>query len=829
MKNQFNYFWWDGGFESVHHRPDPGLNPLGIAHVLTPCYRFDISRFLAAPCGLEINCGKEDEFKYGSVIPEPAVRIASSVAVEIDGNVYSLDPEPDNNRCIMVYDSGTVCHHLRIKNITLSDKGGAQLPGMELEAAFWFWNDLISFSLHLLDTESRLPVKAHYIKINMCMDCDGGMLRAENDDLFIRERNGELYIFPVTGTKASVKGNSIKAEAAGSVLCLHILPAKHPDSVSAYKAYCAGQISLEAFSLSSGGLLAAWNDPVAGGIIIQLPDFENLERERIRITAKTDCSLQVPVRMIVSKEGTPQIKEDGTIVPQSPQEGFQPMGSYPVAFNHDGFPSGSLWQVSIDGHEFENYPRPYTHKWLHLYSQNICTGNRPYEEILEIGFSNFNGRPAAQFCQLSLLGWDDNPNYGNPIDKTAVQLWHQGLINHQEVLCMCPESHMTDSTITDIRPVDQRNYWGPNNGGGDFLRYRLPGNSYFSKMRAARCHFPNYGPNVGTVEYYMTSEDDCIVGNIKSHIVAANDLGRVFFEAEYRVVKDCEVEEMTLIFLGCPGYDKSRYSRFAWGKQSVVMQDGLVEIQKGPGYEIIEDPLVGGEWFAAYRGGIIDEQYREPNGNKGLVYRGGILKLSNHPEAVIKSKRLRIDAFDGLTTQFWLGVHANTDRIALKKGDSIKVTWEYVPVLKYATDYGLQSDHSTVYKNILEKFPDSCEMIRYEATHGTWAVESIKGMVVEDAIFPTIKPIQGEAVIQITGGSGCMPLRIVLEGKPGRVRLEKLEKANWRAVQEVNGNRIYQLEKTNDGYLATFLVDAGAEATKNGKVIGQYRISIING
>ena len=57
-------FWWDGGFECVHNRPDPCKNPREIAHAVSEYYRIDISRKEAAVVGL----GAFDEGNVGATV-----------------------------------------------------------------------------------------------------------------------------------------------------------------------------------------------------------------------------------------------------------------------------------------------------------------------------------------------------------------------------------------------------------------------------------------------------------------------------------------------------------------------------------------------------------------------------------------------------------------------------------------------------------------------------------------------------------------------------------------------------------------------------------------
>ena len=826
MYSQFNYFWWDGGFESVHNKPDTKLNPNEVAHILTPYYRFDISRLFTTSFGMELNINKTENYIYGSTLQEPSIKFLSNIEVKINNTSYKVDTEINKNRTLMVYDSGSVCHQLRLKGISLIDEKNHTHPDIELEIVFFFWNDLISMTFLFLEKENRFPIKNDNIEIKIQIEFNGINLISENGGIIISDTNGSFLVNPLE-SDFSLENNTLNIYTDKNSQTIHILPLINKLSTKQYMIRNSEVMSIEVIDNSTGKSIPVIFDILSGGLKVTLPEGRFKETDWFHIRMNNKTGIDIPLRLILSWEGMPRLIEAGTLLNGSNSQSFSPMGVYPMAFNKSNIPTGSLWQVSTDGHEFENYPKAYTHKWMHLYSEYISKAASVLEEDLYIGHSTFKGQTAAQYCQLSLLGWDDNPHYGNEIDKTAVQLWHQGLIDHQEILCMCPESHMTDSVITDIRPIDQRNFWGPNNGGGDFLRYKVEGENSQRKMRAARCHFPNYGPNIGSVKYYMTSDDDCIIGEIDSHIVASNDIARIFFEAHYQVIKDCVVEDMNLIWLGCPGYDKSRYAKYAWGKNEDIMEDNLLEIQKGEGAVRLDNPLVGGEWFCAYRGGIIDEQFREPNGNKGLVYRGGDIYISSHPEASFKAKRIRTNVFDGLTTQFWIGISTVTDTINLKKGDYFNVSWEYVPLLKYSTDYALNENYSEVYKNILQRYPDSFEMLRYEAKHGNYEVITTKGKVVENNIFAIIRPDGGDVEFLLKGGSGCTPLRIITENRPNGITLESMISGKWIDLEYMKNQEYYQLEKSGDEFITTLLLKGGAETTEDEKLQREYRMRIV--
>lgn len=813
MKEQFNYFWWDGGFESVHNRLNKDINPDGTAHILTPNYRLDISRFLASPTGLEIN-KDTSRYLYGSVLQDTCYKITTDIVVCINGREFMIQKKKDENRALMVYDAGSVCHQLRLKGITLIDSDGNLYPEEELEMILYIWNDLISLSVQLVNTKSRCLVIDKAVELKMRFQFSSGELSKYQDSACLSSNTEECFAFlPVTDTSIEVYNNHILAASNKAFLCMHILPSK--DSLernyATYYEFSQGRIEFDIQDMMKGSKAIHHYDPVIGAVVIDIPDYQQNMEKIIKISAKTDSTEAVPIRFLVKREGKSRLLECGRVLKTEEAEYFNPVGAFPLGRQMNGYPSGSTWQVSTDIHEFDDYPRPYSHVWMHLYMQSLCSKDSSFEELLHFGWAMFGKRPAAQFCQLSLLGWDDHPHYSGGVNHKAVQLWHQGIINHQEIICMCPESHMSNSVITDIRPIDQKNVWGSNNGGGDLLRYRLSGKSEYLKMRASRCNFPNYGPWLGSVRYHLTSEEDAITGDVTAHILAANDISRVYYEAEYRILKDIEVEDLVLVWLGCPGYDYSRFARYAWGKGNEVIEDSLIDIRKGHGEEIIEHSIGENTWFSVYRGGVVDEQFREPNGNKGLIYRGGCLKLCEHPEASVKARKVRIDKFHGLTTQIWLGVSVDNQIISLKKGDMIRVSWEYAPTLKYADDYGLAGDYSKTYKDILEKHPDSYAMIKYEAIHGNWDITSKKGAVMKDGLFPTIEADCGEAEFVLKGGSGFIALRILLDNKPSKVVLEENIQGEWfECICNVSGYKTYQLEYADKKWIISFLLKGGA-------------------
>ena len=94
-------FWWDGGFECVHNRPDPCKNPREIAHAVSEYYRIDISRKEAAVVGL--GAFDEGNVTQGLILPPPSIGIQMRMRVLIDGKVYILQPEKDGAKSLMVY------------------------------------------------------------------------------------------------------------------------------------------------------------------------------------------------------------------------------------------------------------------------------------------------------------------------------------------------------------------------------------------------------------------------------------------------------------------------------------------------------------------------------------------------------------------------------------------------------------------------------------------------------------------------------------------------------------------------------------------------------
>ena len=791
-------FWWDGGFECVHNRPDPCKNPREIAHAVSEYYRIDISRKEAAVVGL--GAFDEGNVTQGLILPPPSIGIQMRMRVSIDGKVYILQPERDGAKSLMVYDSGKICHQLRLKGCGVYDNNGNKLPGVEIEEVFYLWKDYAAISFHLVDTVTRLPFSSEKVAMQAFFSFEGATLEKTGESVWLSSTNGGFMVY-AEDKLCVLNEQTILACTEKKSLVLSFEPLRKPNSRRLMQRKM--DVGIES---NAGGCVKGEYDPVVGGWV--LPLMRGNEGP-YRIVVRSPAEELYPVRILLMEEGNARIQADGTVIPMCQLKTMDVCGIYAYGTDIAGKPAGTCWQISVNGHEFENYPRPYSHRWIHLYTEIVCSNTTAFEEILYTGVGECNGFPIASFCQLSLLGWDDNPRFGNPKDITAVQLWVQGVIGKQEILCICPESHMTDSAITDIRPVDAGHVWGPNNGGGDFLRYRAVGDLNLRKMCAGRCEFFAYGPLLSTVNMYAQSEDNAIHGEIQISIFAARDVARVVCCADYIVQRDINVEEMTFAWLGCPGYDRSRYARFAWGVGKRVCEDAVLEYAKGQGEVLIQDAVADNSWYSAYFGGIIDEQYREPNGNKAMILRESWLCLREYPDTRLQAKRIRIDAFDGLTTQYWLGLYPKRGILQLKAGDKMHLVWEYVPTVKYARDCA--RSETAVY-NLLRDNPDSFAVTKYEADCGAWDLTAAKGRVkarwpiiqVELAYNDTSASFEGQ--FGFTCGVGYMPVQICLGKKPKKIDVH-LQSTYSKIAHSIP----YQLDCIHGIWVATYIIQTSME------------------
>lgn len=789
------YFWWDGGFESVHNRKNQAINPDETAHVASKKYRLDLSRRKWGISGLEVFPAAEG--LLGLRLLEPEIPLDMRVEAIINGVCYRADPKKDTQKSIMVYDSGCICHQLRMKGCGLYDKSGARLADAEFEIAFYCWNDLFTATLLLLDKNTRQPLRDANTEIRLCFNTRTAILRPMQNTAWLQCKQGGVLIHAME--TLSVSKDEILFQSFGTALTTYWEPLKLPAETS----FQAHQKNVFVRAQIGTNWVNGIYDPLSAGWIFPIL---NADESQIAIYAETDSKLPIALRLGLYREGQARLRPDGSVIGADLPDAVNAMGVCVYAENTEGLPSGTTWQISIDGHEFPDYPRPYTHRWIHLYARGCCSKEKPFCETVTVGRGKVKGIRAATFSQLSLLGWDDNPHYGNPLDRTAVQLWLQGLIGTQESLCICPESHMTDCTITDIRPIDTAHEWGPNNGGGDFLRYRIPQDQTVHKMLAARCEFLSYGPICSSVRYHMISDDGAIHGDIQSVIFSSNDLARVFFHADYTADTDITLKDLTAAWLGCPGYDRSRYAKYAWGKEEQVCEDALVDLCAGTTEAILPEPLRANMWFSAYRGGIIDEQFREPNGNKGMILRSYSISIKNHPHMMLQAKRLQIDVFDGITTQFWLGLYPEED-LHICAGDHLHITWEYVPTVKYATD--ISATEKAYYQLILDH-PDSYCPIQMEAIHGKWSASAVTGSVVsQEPILRVALHVTGctqTGMFRVRHGVGYFPIEVRFSEKPGKITL-LCSRGNWKRV----GNLPYQLHREDGSWIATFLMQIDSQ------------------
>ena len=761
----YSYIWWDGGFRAVHNDPRPDLNPDGRLHILTPVYRLDVSRDRAMPIAFGAAPEDPNDLLTGEVTPPVDSPFSIQLAADIEGRPYHVDHGISDRRALMVYDSGSLAQQLRLKGIVLLDENGQPHPDLELELVFVCWQDMVALSVLLVQTKNRLPY-------------DGdAMLHLDTD------ANG-----------ASI----IRHAGQDHALHLHLYLDDEPTAptVTANK---------------DGRPLPASYDPLYAAHVVELEGYSGREPCSLRLYAEAETDAMC--RVVLRREGTPLMNADGELDPAHPQNRgkgaeFLQIASYPVALNADGQPTGDIWQVSTDSHDFSNYPQPYSRRWVHLYRQCVVTPGSPLDEEVRLCWSDSWVRPAAQFCQLSLLGWDDNTAYGGNHNYRAVQLWIQGIIRNAEITCISPASYMCNNTVTDIRPIDHSHTWGPNLGGGDFLRFRLKGDAEGDRrrMQAARAHFTNYGPYLGSLRLHLTSHDELITAVVDASILAANDISRTWFDCRYTVQRDCELEEMALAFLGCQGYDFSSLARYAWGQDNVMRNDAQLPDVNSQSPAWIDDPVKPGSWYAAYRGGLIDEQRRDPNGNRGMVIRHTELSLAKTPSAAFCARHVAARKRLSTTSQFHIHLRNGDSAIRLRRGDSCRIVFEYVPTLKYFTDYGRDGiAHNPVYREILKEHPDSYEPILYEAYHGHWELSDVAGAVIEaDSPFPTLMLSRATASCTLHGGSGFTPLRLVLPERPSAI-----------AITDEGGNNLliddplappYQLACEHGQWVATALL-----------------------
>jgi len=775
---EYNFFWWDGGFRAVHNAPRPDINPNGLCHVLTPQYRLDISREEATIKGFSSAPDDgPDALLHGLTIPPNAWPLNTSIAVEIEGQRFHVDPRPSTQRALMIYDSGSIAQKLHLKGIQLIDEKGQPHKQVEMEITFVCWQDLVAVTWELLNAGNRLPFSgAAKIEITF----SGSFYPA----LLIQPQETTTMI----GThQYAAKGNTAR-------LYLAFAPV-------------AKDVTVTATRLTDRvGLPVAWN-PTYAAFMVSLDGYTGKDPYRLQLSANTALTNPAPCRLVLAREGGVSLRSDGTIDTNDLHKNLNVMGSYPVAFDMNLRPNGGMWQVSSDIHEFKNYPQPYPRLWLHLYRQASCSVNQPFSETVNLAWANTSTQPAAQFCQLSLLGWDDNPKYSGNHNLRAIQLWIQGLINQAEITCLSPDSYMCGNVITDIRPIDQTHSWGANMGGGDFLRFDTK-TATNECMEAARVHFLSYGPYLGTARIFNTSTHGEIIGTVDASILAANDIARIWFDCRYEVIKDVEAQNIQIAFLGCPTYDYSALARYAWGDAAGKQNDALLKSTLIEESEVLPIEPKPGVWVAAYRGGVIDEQNREPNANRGMVIRKTELSLAGEPDARLSLHRIAAVKRFVSTSQFQLRLDKKDGTpVRLQKGDRIRVVFEYVPVLKYHTDYA-RAGHCPAYYQILRDHPDSFEPVAYEAKHGAWRFEDLTGAAVDpDAAFPTLTNIKSTASFTLVGGGAFTPLRIKLKERPAHLTLSRIDNGQLiNALTEAQGAPPYQLDKLNGEWLVTILL-----------------------
>ncbi|MHB9134733.1 MAG: hypothetical protein ACYDBB_26980 [Armatimonadota bacterium] len=798
-------YWWQEGFSSVYRTSQLTRNPLGTAHLVTSRYRCDLSRYLGGITGLSVGHGSGERLLFGNTLPPAEIGLTTALAVEYAGQAYTVSTEVDTARVLQVNDAGPVCHDLRWKGITVMDTSGIPSDAMEIETALCAWQDCLALTVSLITCSQRLSVTGG-TRLRLTLTPDGAAVTLrETAAILTRDGRPAFAIIPVMGTTLEMSAGALIAQATGPQLCLHLLPLADIDTLDAHRALLAGDVRVGARD-ADGQALPVSFDPLRAAHVVGGLTTMGTEETRVILHAETDAAFAVPVRVLLAREARPRIQPDGSLLPPEEVGSFSPLCAYPVGVSATGQPTGACWQVSTDIHDFADFPQPYTRCWLHLYHQGIVRREAPMDEQVRLGWAKLGQRPAAQFLQLSLLGWDDHPRYGGGT-ADGVQLWHQGIINHQEITCINPEPYLCGNAITDIRPIDYTHSWGPNQGGGDFLRYQVAGETTYRRLHAARAHFENYGPYLGTVRYFLTSEEEAIHGEFTAHIQAATDIARVYCETRYRVNAPLEVSALVLAWLGAPTYDFTASEHWAYGLGLQVLGEGETPAEvEGDQQTLLPDAVTPGMWFANYGSGVIDEQGRDPNANRGLVFRGGEAHLAAHPTLPWSALRVFSKRFKGPSSQFHLGLFPADGMLHLEPGDTFTACWEYVPVLKWASDVGdaVAVEH---YRALLTQYPDQYQPVIHEAIHGAWAIEDTTGVSPINAVVPTIRLTGQQAEFTLVGGAGWLPLRVLLDAQPRALILEERSQEGWRAAKTpLFGVPPYQLERHSDTWTATLLI-----------------------
>ena len=796
------YYWFDGG---MRQRTPRGSH---VFHVQSNCYRTDFDVFRGTFQGFELcapPCSREEMTLHA---PAASLPLDVILTVETRHASYTTGNLLDAATQAYVLDSGPLVHRVKVDALQFVTDTGIVAEGMHGHIELLFWSDRIYVIYAITPTTDeqltgiRLAFQhPHADGITLMPSCDDaeafawaylqqsekllGMMASENGT--IREaslngagtltlefdleaiRDGEKYLpafqFFVAEGDALVDGEQGYREElerrnaplafdvetlAGETTCyegydakrgMHLLTMANSDEPFRYRS-CPDELERYAY----------W-----------LKDSRPAHGKRVRL-----------IWQRVGQVGNGELAMEGI---------WRPWGSHVVHRDEHGRPTGQRLQISKDFHEFNNFPKPYSHCWLHVYCEQSGEALQGKNEIA-IAYSTFYGKLAAQFAQLSLLGWDDNPQCQPDDTEILGQLWHQGINGEAEVFCISPESIHTDNFYTDWRSLrsgkKSLNRWASNFGGGDTLRYARAGADHRLRLVAPRIDYVSNGPLLAQMRYAHLSEDEVFRATIAHAILAADDYVRVLLDLTYEVMQDATVYDVSLLSFGAENYNPTVMNTLAVGMGEEVLHLQAVTQDAQEVIQLQQQPTAG-SWYAQCSRESRQSAPPEEDGARGIIFRRVELRVQDHPDLhlrpIVNKHPTSFSTTPAITSL--IDFQVSEQKVSLRQGDVFHVVAE---IIVYPTAPESYDGENPRFASLLEQcYPEELTYmpVLQEAYHNDITVKMITGCS-DGKTLPTMTvDEQGVVEFEVVGGIGVLPVTVRSKTYRGEVRLYQQIDGAW--------------------------------------------------
>ncbi len=485
-------------------------------------------------------------------------------------------------------------------------------------------------------------------------------------------------------------------------------------------------------------------------------------RHRLEIVRGTDAKVSVPLAM----HGPHKIA-------------WYIVGGIPMWRDLKGNPLGLPLQISKNWHG---------QTWYHLYSQPTVAKKGTSGMELTVASSRWGKPYAVSHAQLSLVGWG---NAGGHWDESAVGAFGESITYD-------PDLTLGRAMVDDVRPLlvlsSKKWNWTGNVGGADFLRYRDAKKWYWERrLSRVRSVYRAIGPNVTDVGYAGVSTDGAIQGDIRTQLVASDDMVRAYYHLNYTFLKDVDYHTLAFFQVAADNYADNGYTRYAYGDAKGKSFEAQVPAHSKTGYISNKDRGIAikgsAPWVLLFKSTKTGDKLPERYANVGFVVRSYELKVGGK---TITTPHINVTrTYNGKSPQmaFQLGVPHQTDAAwcgalckgkqrFIPKGSTLKATVEYLVLPADKSRYYGASDH-------LKATPAaefaSYQLMRRVAAGNHLTVTTTAGKLLQaQPVEIQAAPAEVAADVTVNGGLSYTPLTFRGLKRHDGWQLQQLVAGKWK-------------------------------------------------